>query len=157
MKKFILFLSVVALLSTTITSRAQNYGLLGTIWSATSLTNIPATITNVAATVNVSAYTEILLSAKIYNTNNTGGWIDLHYCTSADGTNFCDSPLTTITHAAAGVISIPLTNTGTFTVWTTNVTVGSFGYWQVDAITNNSTCHLTNVLIEVLAKPTLYR
>jgi hypothetical protein len=133
--------------------KADQYRNISSIWTATSITNIPAATTNLAATINVTAFSSFVLDVQTWCTNNSGGWLDIHYCTSQDNTNFCDSPDTTITGGKSGVISIPLTNTGISTFWSTNITVGANGYWQIDWITNNTTCHFTNIQIKAYIKP----
>jgi hypothetical protein len=124
-------------------------------------TNAPGATTNVAAIggtnhVTLTTWDSFALEVRTGLTNASAGTIDLAWQTSLDGVNWGNSGLGAGGGAgggSSGWFSVPLTNGGTACVWSTNVTVGSMGYWRISWATNNSTQNATNWVIKAWPKP----
>jgi len=154
-KKFILaVITIAALAMFTGAASALEYGVAKTLWSTASITNVPATATNLAAVVDVTKVTEFTLQANVGITNAATGTLDLRWSTSEDGVNYTSGLGVS---GSSGWFSIPLTNAGTAVVWTTNVTVNSHGYWRLDWLTNQASgAHITNVSLKAFIKSKKY-
>lgn len=135
----------------TLPVRAADYAVQKTFWSVTDFTNVTATATNLAQAIDVTQVSDFALQIKTGITNPSAGSLAIQWETSLDGTF-----LTTNNPAApgsSGWFSVPLTNSGTRTVWTTNITVGAVGYWRLSWLTNSAGQSITNVSITGYAKP----
>lgn len=152
-KSFLGVLVILALFAITIPqlTRAAEFSPIKTVWSfAGTDTNNPTVATNLASIIDVREFTEIGLQFRFGLTNASTGTITVQWDTSMDGVNFCANPACPGT---SGWFAVPLTNGGTFTTWTTNITVGSFGYYRINYMTNVAVQHFTNAQVLAYAKP----
>jgi hypothetical protein len=146
-------LGVALLLTTGPAVHAADFAVQKTFWSASNSTNVPTTVTNLRAAIDVTMVTDFSLQVKTVATNaSTGGTLDVVWDTSNSGdwgTGF-GNPLP----GSRGWFSLPLTNNGNVTsVFTTNITVNGVGYWRIVAITNSVAQCITNWSVLGYVKP----
>lgn len=136
-------------------AHAGDYGVQKTFWSfAGTWTNSPAVVTNLAAAIDVTQTADFALQIVAKTTNAAvGGSLDFVWETSLDGSNW---PTGYTNNAAnsrtTGWFSALVTNNVT-TVWVTNITVDSIGYWRIRSLTNNTSGNFTNLSIVGYIKP----
>ena len=117
-------------------------------------TNDVNSISNLNAAIDVTQFTDFALQVLAKSTNAAvAGGISIVWETSLDGSNWP----TYVTNNAAtphmqGWFNVPTTNNVT-TLWTTNITVNSVGYWRIRTITNASSGSFTNFAITGYVKP----
>ena len=132
-------------------AQAADYAVQKTIWSfAGTATNNVNQATNVAAAVDASQFSDFLLEVRFTGTNSamttTLGYT-IAWQTSADNSNWG-----TVDNVNRGWFSVPTTNVIT-TVWTTNITLNSMGYWRANYLTNSAGQCITNLAIKAWVKP----
>lgn len=142
-------------LSATPTVRAGDYAVQKTFWSfAGTWTNSPAVVTNLAAAIDVTQVTDFSLQVVAKTTNAAvGGSLDFVWETSLDGSNWPTSYTNNAANSrTTGWFSALVTNNVT-TVWVTNITVDSIGYWRIRSLTNATSGNFTNLSIVGYIKP----
>ena len=133
-------------------AHAGDYAVQKTIWSVTDFTNLTTTATNVAAVVDCTQVSDFLLHVTTGLTNPSAGSLSLQWETSGDGSSWIITNNPALA-GSSGWFGIPLTNSGTKTVFTTNITVNSAGYWRATWITNIAGQHMTQVVVRAYIKP----
>lgn len=156
-QNFRLLLASVALFAAVaVTPRVEagDYSLQKTFWSfAGTWTNVVGTATNLAAAIDVQQVTDFSLQAIFINTNAaTAGTIDVVWETSVDGSNWPTQSTNASNGRAQGWFSFVVTN-NVKSVWITNITVDSIGYWRIRHLTNSSSGNYTNVQVVGYIKP----
>lgn len=150
-----LIASVVALAVTGPQASAADYAVQKTFVSFNgTATNDVSSISNLNSSIDLTQFGDFALQVVAKTTNAAvGGGISVVWETSLDGsnwptsyTNFAGAP------GVVGWFSVPITNNVT-TVWTTNITVNSIGYWRIRTITNASSGSFTNLVITGYVKP----
>jgi hypothetical protein len=126
-------------------------------YSATTLysfagtdTNVVGQTTNIAAAMTLTKFDSFFLEFRATGTNSAGtatGGFALAWQHSADGSNWG-----TVDTMSRHWFGIPTTNLIT-TVFTTNITVNSAGYWRLNWLTNNRAHCITNMSIKGWVKP----
>jgi len=118
---FLLTLFLLALVAIVPRAKAADYAVQKTFWSyAGTWTNSPAVVTNLAAAIDVTQFTDFGLQLVASTTNDAvAGFVSVVWETSLDGsnwptsyTNFAGAP------AMQGWFAIPVTNL-VKTVWNT--------------------------------------
>ncbi len=134
---------------------AGDYAVQKTFWSfAGTWTNSPAVVTNLAAAIDVTQVTDFALQIVAKTTNAAvGGSLDFVWETSLDGSNWPTSYTNNAANSrTTGWFSALVTNNVT-TVWVTNITVDSIGYWRIRSLTNATSGNFTNMSIVGYIKP----
>ena len=112
-------------LAATLPARAGDYAVQKTFWSATSITNVTGIATNLAATIDLTQFSDFTLQFVLAFTNACAGTYDVQWTTSADNATYAGAPAAP---GASGWFNIPLTNGGTTVTWMTNVPMSSCGF-----------------------------
>jgi len=150
MKSLLAVLAVLALAATVPTVRAAEYAPIGTVWSAPNFTNATGTATNLAVTIDCTTTTDFSLTFEFGLTNPAAGSFNCRWEKSATR-NFLITNIAN--HADSGWFAVPLTNRGTKTVWTTNITMDAIGYYRIVWGTNQIGQSVTSALVRAYAKP----
>lgn len=135
-------------------AKAADYAVQKTFWSfAGTWTNTPTTVTNVAAAIDVTQFTDFALQVVASGTNNSvgAGSFDFVWETSLDGSNW--PGITNQIGRTVGWFSVPMQTNSIKTVWVTNITVDAIGYWRIRHITNAANMNYTNIAITGYVKP----
>jgi len=150
-KSIITILAVVGL--TIGAAQAQQYGLLTTLESHQATNGwATGTASNLAAVVTLTKWDEFVLEVINTCSNAVGaGTMSIQWDVSADGVNYPGTS-GTVDGKNRGWFSIPITNANQ-TIWTTNITVNSIGYWRANWVTNIAGQFSTNLTIKAYAKP----
>src|SRR5262245_9952208 len=120
------------------------------VGAAFAITNSPPSNTPLGLGENESFGLDVFVGL----TNASTASIDIRWCTSFDGVNYCNALGT----AGQGWFSIPLTNATTAIRWHTNwIAPVEMGYWKLDYITNKAAQHMTNLTINAYFKPVRHR
>lgn len=136
-------------------AQAADYAIQKTFWSfAGTWTNVVGAVTNLNSALDATQVSDFALQLVASSTNDAiAGGISVVWETSLDGsnwptsyTNFAGAP------GVQGWFSIPTTNL-LKTVWTTNITVNSVGYWRIRSLTNASSGNFTNIALRGYVKP----
>jgi len=132
-------------------AKAADFALDKTFWSVANFTNNTGTATNLAQAMDCQRVADFSLEVRTGNTNPSAGSLSIFWETSNTG-NWLVTNTPALT-GSAGWFSVPLTNSGTKTIWTTNITVGPTRYWRISWVTNQVGQHMTNVFIAGYVKP----
>lgn len=133
---------------------AADYAIQKTFWSfAGTWTNGPTIVTNLAAAGDFTQVTDFALTLIAKATNNAGGagGFSVVWETSLDGTSWPQD--TNQIANSVGWFSIPIQSNAVTTVWTTNITVNSIGYWRIRHLTNAANMNYTNIALRAYVKP----
>jgi hypothetical protein len=133
---------------------AADYAVQKTFWSfAGTWTNGPTIVTNIAAAIDVTQFTDFALQIVAKGTNAAGaaGSFDVVWDSSLDGSNWPGT--TNLVGRTTGWFSAPVQSNNVTTVWLTNITVDAIGYWRIRHITNAANMNYTNISVTGYVKP----
>jgi hypothetical protein len=134
--------------------KAADYAVQKTFWSfAGTWTNGPTVVTNLNAAIDVTQVSDFALTLIASGTNAAGaaGGFSVVWETSLDGSNWPQD--TNQISRSVGWFSIPAQSNNVKTVWVTNITVDSIGYWRIRHITNAANMNYTNMAVRGYVKP----
>lgn len=131
---------------------AQQYGYVTmTNNTGTAIAWATGDTTNWNAAATLTKYDSFTLEVRAGSASAIAGPLNLRWSVSQDGVNYT-TPL--VAPGASGWFAAPLTSAAAgVSTWTTNITVGSYGYWRIDYVTNQTTVTLTNFQIRAYLKP----
>lgn len=119
----------------------------------TSIAN--GVVSNANSTLDATMVTDFALEVKTVSAVAVSGAspLILKWRTSLNGTDF-NTSTNDQPGLAQGWFAVPMSTGGSLSnYWTTNITVNSIGYWQLQLMTNNTGQTLTNVSIRAYVKP----
>lgn len=159
MKHLIKHLALIAavalpLLCGTPAARAQQYAFT-TLTNNTGLAIAWATgdQTNWNAAVTLTRFDSFVLEVRAAAATALAGPINLRWSTSQDGTTWT-STTPGAAPLAGGWFGAHMSNgTAGLTVWSTNITVNSVGYWRIENGTNQTGVTITNFNLRAYTKP----
>ncbi len=131
-----------------------DYAIQKNFWVfAGTWTNGPTIVTNLNQAINVTTVTDFQLSLIAKGTNNAGaaGGFDVVWEVSPDGSTW--PGVTGLVHQVTGWFNIPVQSNNVTTVFATNITMNSLGYWRIRHLTNNANMNYTNIALRGYIKP----
>lgn len=135
--------------------KAGDYAVQKTLFNF-PVTSIASTVvSNVNQTVDVTQVTDFAIDVSTVSAVAVSGASPLvfKWRTSMNGTDF-NTSTNDAPGNAQGWFAIPMSTGGSLSnYWTTNITVNSIGYWQLQLMTNATGQTLTNVIVKAYIKP----